>query len=84
MEGGPVQQPPEGLFGEAMVVSPRGDSVRVPFFKNSGLEDTVWVVPLLVFWHVVLQDPILPKRTWKVEAQVHSSREAWLGGLQPT
>jgi hypothetical protein len=43
-----------------MVVTPRGDSVRVPFFKDSQLGDTTWVVPLVVFWQVVLQDPVLP------------------------
>jgi hypothetical protein len=45
----------------------------------------MWVVPLVVFWQVVLQDPVLPKRAWKVEAQVHSSRDATqeeLGKLQ--
>lgn len=76
MEGGPAQQPSRGLSGEAMVVTPRGDSVRVPFFKNSHLGDNVWAVPLVVFWQAVLQDPIMPKKAWKVEAQVHSSRDA--------
>lgn len=83
--GASQQQPSSGLFGEAMVVTPRGDSVKVPFFKDSLAEDTVWVVPLVVFWQVVLQDPIMPKRTWKIETQVHSSREATqeeLGKLQ--
>lgn len=86
MEGGPSQQQPSrGVFGEAMVVARRGDSVKVPFFKNSHVEDTMWVVLLVVFWQVVLQDPIMPRRTWKIETEEHSSREATqeeLGKLQ--
>ena len=73
MEAG---QAPRPLFGEAKVTTPRGDSVRVPFFKSSPLGDTVWVVPLVVFWQVVIQEPIMPKGSWKVEAQVYSTREA--------
>lgn len=73
MEAG---QPPKPLFGEAMVRTPRGDSVRVPLFKTSSLGDTVWVVPLVVFWQVVIQDPIMSKGVWKVEAEQHSTREA--------
>ena len=66
--GASQQQPSSGLL---------------PFLKNSLVEDTMWVVPLVVFWQVVLQDPIMPKR--KIETQVHSSREATqeeLGKLQ--
>lgn len=73
MEAG---QAPKPLFGEAMVTTPRGDSVKVPFFKSPSLGDTVWVVPLVVFWQVVIQDPIMPKGSWKVEAEQHSTREA--------
>ena len=73
MEAG---QAPRPLFGEAMVTTPRGDSVKVPFFKSSPLGDKVWVVPLVVFWQVVIQDPIISKGSWKVEAQVYSTREA--------
>lgn len=59
MEAGPSQQRAQPLFGEAMVTTPRGDSVRIPLFKNSSLGDSLWAIPLVVFWHVVLQEPVM-------------------------
>jgi hypothetical protein len=57
------------------VTTPRGTLPGSPSSRPP-LGDTVWVVPLVVFWQVVLQDPIMPKGSWRVEAQQHSTREA--------
>lgn len=76
MEAGPSQQGPRPLFGEAMVTNPRGDSVKVPFFKDTTVGDTMWVVPMLVFWQAVVQNPVMPRREWSVEAQPFMSRDA--------
>ena len=76
MEAGPNQQSPQPLFGEAKVTSARGDSVKVPFFKNTSEGDTLWVLPLVVFWQVVVQDPVMSKNDWNVEAFDYSSRDA--------
>lgn len=45
-------------------------------FKASSLGDTMWVCPLLVFWHVVVQEPVMSKKAWKVEALPFHSRDA--------
>lgn len=58
------------------MTTPRGDSVRIPLFKSSSLGDSVWAIPLVVFWHAVLQEPVMPLGSWKVEAQVYHTREA--------
>ena len=68
-----------------MVTTPRGDTVRVPFFRSQPLGDTFWVVPVVVFWQVVLQEPTLGKGQWAVESRVYTSRAAspWeVGQLQ--
>lgn len=76
MEAGPSQEGPRPLFGEAMVTNPRGDSVKIPFLKDASLGDTMWVVPMLVFWQAVVQAPVMSKREWAVEAQPFQSRDA--------
>lgn len=74
MEAGPRQAASEAA--EALVTTPRGDTVRVPFFKSQPLGDSFWVVPVVVFWQVVLQEPTLSKGQWTVESRVYTSRSA--------
>lgn len=74
MDAGPSQAP--SAMGEAMVTSPRGDTVRVPFFRSPQQGDTFWVVPLLVFYQAVVQQPTMPQHTWTVEATLYISRRA--------
>lgn len=76
MEAGPSLQDQPSLFGEAVVTTPRGDSVKVPFFKDPEVDGTIWVVPLFVFWQVVVQEPIMSRQDWRVEVGPYHSRNA--------
>lgn len=73
MEAGPSQQGSSYQFGE--VTESRGDSAKLPMFKSSSLGDTAWVVPMLVFWQVVVQEPVMSKWAWKVESELYSCRD---------
>lgn len=77
----PLPLPDAGMevverYGEVVVISPRGDSVRVPFFRNATMGDTNWVVPMVVFWHVLVQEPVMSKGEWTLAATNYSSRAA--------
>lgn len=76
MEAGPSQQGPHALFGEAMVTTPRGGSVKIPLSKNSSLGHSLWAIPPVAFLHAVLQEPLMTLGSWKVEAQEYYSRDA--------
>lgn len=70
MEGGVF------TYGEAKVVTPRGDSVKVPFFRSTTNLDRSWVVPAVVFWHIVIQEGVMSKGTYTVEVEEYATSEA--------
>ena len=61
MEGGLAQPcPNEGLYGEAIVLQSRGDSVKAPFFR--ALHDKTWMVPVVILYSVAFGgSPLLPQ-----------------------
>ena len=65
-------------FGEAKVYTPRGDYVKVPFFKNNTRGDEAWVVPALVFWQVVIQEGVVPQGDFEASASQGPYRAAGL------
>ena len=74
MQAGPSQHPLPFAYGDAKVTTPRGDLVTVPFFRAP--TDGAWMVPFMLFWQIALQEGVVSRHAWSVEARVYSSRDA--------